>query len=411
MISYEYFLKKEGLIVNWKVVLAVLTGNVIFMASSYTMLIPFLPMYLTHELGVPFEDVNLWSGAVFSASFIVSAIMAPIWGRLADTRGKRLMAIRASLLLSVSYFLGGVVTSPLELVGMRTFQGFAAGLWPMDLAIMTLYAPPDKLGVCLGVMQSAMTAGGVIGPLLGGVLAEAFGMRASFFVASAALMLNCIVFIFVIKEPPDPSRKEAADRKKDAPSAFALLRVPVLRTLLFSSATMQMVILILQPIMTTYITTLAGDLPNIIFVSGLIFSLGGFAGVIAAPGWGWFGQHKGYLLAASIAIPLAGVGLFIQGSVTNLYVYGAMQFVCGLFFCGVHPSLNALLAKNTAPSVKGSIFGLMFAAQQIGSILGPVLGGAVATWLGMKYVFYVAGLVLFSLAIFLRSHKKLIEGT
>ena len=411
MILYEYFLKKEGLIVNWKVVLAVLTGNVIFMASSYTMLIPFLPMYLTHELGVPFEDVNLWSGAVFSASFIVSAIMAPIWGRLADTRGKRLMAIRASLLLSVSYFLGGVVTSPLELVGMRTFQGFAAGLWPMDLAIMTLYAPPDKLGVCLGVMQSAMTAGGVIGPLLGGVLAEAFGMRASFFVASAALMLNCIVFIFVIKEPPDPSRKEAADRKKDAPSAFALLRVPVLRTLLFSSATMQMVILILQPIMTTYITTLAGDLPNIIFVSGLIFSLGGFAGVIAAPGWGWFGQHKGYLLAASIAIPLAGVGLFIQGSVTNLYVYGAMQFVCGLFFCGVHPSLNALLAKNTAPSVKGSIFGLMFAAQQIGSILGPVLGGAVATWLGMKYVFYVAGLVLFSLAIFLRSHKKLIEGT
>lgn len=396
---------------NWKVVLAVLTGNVIFMASSYTMLIPFLPMYLTHELGVPFEDVNLWSGAVFSASFVVSAIMAPIWGRLADTRGKRLMAIRASLLLSVSYFLGGVVSSPLELVGMRTFQGFAAGLWPMDLAIMTLYAPPDKLGVCLGVMQSAMTAGGVIGPLLGGVLAEAFGMRASFFVASAALMLNCIVFIFIIKEPPDPSRKEAAEQKKDAPGAFSLLHIPVLRALLFSSATMQMVILILQPIMTTYITTLAGNLPNIIFVSGLIFSLGGFAGVIAAPGWGWFGQHKGYLLAASIAIPLAGVGLFIQGSVTNLYVYGAMQFVCGLFFCGVHPSLNALLAKNTAPSVKGSIFGLMFAAQQIGSIMGPVLGGTVATWLGMKYVFYFAGLVLFSLEIFLRSHKKLIEGS
>ena len=396
---------------SWKVVLAVLTGNVIFMASSYTMLIPFLPMYLTHELGVPMENVNLWSGAVFSASFVVSAIMGPIWGRMADTHGKRMMAIRASLLLSVSYFLGGVVSSPLELVGMRIFQGFAAGLWPMDLAIMTMYAPPDKLGVCLGVMQSAMTAGGVIGPLLGGVLAEAFGMRASFFVASAALMLNCIVFIFIIKEPPDPSRKEAAEQKKDAPGAFSLLHIPVLRALLFSSATMQMVILILQPIMTTYITTLAGNLPNIIFVSGLIFSLGGFAGVIAAPGWGWFGQHKGYLLAASIAIPLAGVGLFIQGSVTNLYVYGAMQFVCGLFFCGVHPSLNALLAKNTAPSVKGSIFGLMFAAQQIGSIMGPVLGGTVATWLGMKYVFYFAGLVLFSLEIFLRSHKKLIEGS
>ena len=396
--------------VSWKVVLAVLTGNVIFMASSYTMLIPFLPMYLTHELGVPIENVNLWSGAVFSASFVVSAIMGPIWGRMADTHGKRMMAIRASLLLSVSYFLGGVVSSPLELVGMRIFQGFAAGLWPMDLAIMTMYAPPDKLGVCLGVMQSAMTAGGVIGPLLGGVLAEAFGMRASFFVASAALMLNCIIFIFVIKEPPDPSRKKDAE-KSPAPSPLTLLKIPVLRTLLCASAVMQMVILILQPIMTTYITSLAGELPNIIFVSGMIFSLGGFAGVIAAPAWGWFGQHKGYLRAALTAIPLAGVGLFIQGSVTNLHIYAAMQFVCGVFFCAVHPSINALLAKNTSPDVKGSIFGMMFAVQQIGSILGPVLGGVVATMFGMKYVFYVAGCVLFSLALFLRTRKKLIEGT
>ncbi len=395
---------------NWKVVLAVLTGNVIFMASSYTMLIPFLPMYLTHELGVSTEHVNLWSGAVFSASFIVSAIMAPIWGRLADTRGKRLMAIRASLLLSVSYFLGGVVSSPMELVGMRVFQGFAAGLWPMDLAIMTMYAPPDKLGICLGVMQSAMTAGGVIGPLLGGMLAEAFGMRASFFVASAALMLNCIVFIFVIKEPPVPLKKPNDGESQSALGSFSLLKVPVLRTLLAASATMQMVILILQPIMTTYISSLAGDLPNIIFVSGLIFSLGGFAGVIAAPAWGWFGQHKGYLRAALTAIPLAGVGLCIQGSVSDLHIYAAMQFICGLFFCGVHPSINALLAKNTDPSVKGSIFGLMFAAQQIGSILGPILGGAVATFLGMRYVFYVAAAVLLSLTFFLRSRKRLIEG-
>ncbi len=396
---------------NWKVVLAVLTGNVLFMASSYTMLIPFLPMYLTHELGVPLEHVNLWSGAVFSASFVVSAIMAPIWGRLADTRGKRLMAIRASLLLSVSYFLGGIVTSPEELVGMRVFQGFAAGLWPMELAIMTLYAPPEKLGICLGVMQSALTGGGVIGPLLGGVLAEAFGMRASFFVASGALMLNCIIFIFVIKEPPGSIQKPAAGEKGAQPGAFALLRVPVLRTLLLSSALMQMVILILQPIMTTYITHLAGNLPNIIFVSGLIFSLGGFAGVIAAPGWGWIGQHKGYLRTVLTAIPLAGVGLIIQGSVSNLYIYGAMQFVCGLFFCGVQPSINALLAKNTSPESKGSIFGLMFAAGQIGSVLGPILGGAVATWIGMKYVFYVAALVLFALASFLRIRRKLILGT
>lgn len=164
-------------ILNWKVVLGILTCNILFMSSSYTMLIPFLPMYLTSELGVGPESVNLWSGIVFSSSFLVSAIMAPIWGRMADTKGKRIMAMRASFLLAISYFLGGIVTSPEQLTLVRLFQGFAAGLWPMDLAIMTLYAPPQKLGVCLGIMQGVLTAGGVIGPLLGGILAEIFGMR------------------------------------------------------------------------------------------------------------------------------------------------------------------------------------------------------------------------------------------
>ena len=97
---------------NWKVILALLTCNVLFMSASYTMIIPFLPMYLTHELGVDDTSVNLWAGLTFSVTFLVSAVMAPIWGRMADRRGKRLMAMRASLLISISYLLGGIVTSP-----------------------------------------------------------------------------------------------------------------------------------------------------------------------------------------------------------------------------------------------------------------------------------------------------------
>ena len=50
---------------NWKFCLAILTCNVVFMSSSYTMLIPFLPMYLTRELGVDAASVNIWSGVVF----------------------------------------------------------------------------------------------------------------------------------------------------------------------------------------------------------------------------------------------------------------------------------------------------------------------------------------------------------
>ena len=227
------------------------------MSSSYTMLIPFLPMYLTRELGVDAASVNIWSGVVFSSTFLISAIMAPIWGRMADRRGKRLMAIRASLLLSISYFLGGIVTSPLQLTFMRMFQGFASGLWPMELAIMTIYAPPQKLGICLGIMQGALTAGGIIGPLFGGVLAELFGMRMSFFLASGALFLNFIVLVFFIKEPDlsrVPARQAQPDEEDIPAETRSLWKVPIIFHMLVCSALVQVVILIVQPILTTYIS-------------------------------------------------------------------------------------------------------------------------------------------------------------
>lgn len=386
--------------VNWKFCLAILTCNVIFMSSSYTMLIPFLPMYLTRELGVDAASVNIWSGVVFSSTFLVSAVMAPIWGRMADRRGKRLMAIRASLLLSISYVLGGIVTSPLQLTFMRMFQGFASGLWPMELAIMTIYAPPKKLGICLGIMQGALTAGGIIGPLFGGILAEVFGMRMSFFLAAAALFLNFIVLVFFIKEPPTDTAgaDSAADSERDKVS---LWKIPVIRLMLVSAALVQVVILIVQPILTTYISHLAGDLDNLVFISGLIFSMSGFSSAITAPLWGRFGQHHGFVKALRLSLVLAGISFFVQALPDTLYTFAASQFAIGLFFSGIYPSINAILAEKTSASIKGRVFGLMFSAQQIGAMGGPILGGVIATFLGMKYVFLAAGalLLVISLAV------------
>lgn len=381
------------------------------MSSSYTMLIPFLPMYLTRDLGVDAASVNIWSGIVFSSTFLISAVMAPIWGRMADKRGKRLMAIRASFLLSISYFLGGIVTSPLELTFMRMFQGFASGLWPMELAIMTTYAPPKKLGICLGVMQGALTAGGIIGPLFGGILAEAFGMRRSFFLAAAALFLNFLVLVFFIKEPPTDTAPAADTAKADDKSGkVSLWKIPVIRLMLLSAALVQAVILIVQPILTTYISHLAGNIDNLVFVAGLIFSLGGFASAITAPLWGRFGQRHGFVKTLRIVLILAGIFFLIQSLPDTLYTFAASQFAVGLFFSGIYPSINAILAERTSASIKGRVFGFLFSAQQIGSMGGPILGGVIATYIGMKYVFLAAGAILLCLSFAINWKVRHLHG-
>lgn len=390
---------------NWKFCLAILTCNVVFMSASYTMLIPFLPVYLTRELGCDPAAVNLWSGIVFSSCFAVTAVMTPIWGAVADKKGKRLMAMRASLLLAVSYFLGGIVQTPLQLLGMRIFQGFACGLWPMELAIMTIYAPKQKLGLCLGILQGALTAGGVIGPLFGGALADLVGMRMSFFVAAAALFGNFLVLTFFIKEPPN----SIADPNKgiETVTTKALLTTPVIRNLLIDAAFVAVVWLVVQPILTTYIAELAGgNVDNIAFISGLIFSLGGFASAITAPLWGRFGQGHGFHLALTLSLIFAGIVSFIQAVPDDLYLFAACQFAVGLFLSGVMPSINAILAESTDAHTKGRIFGLLFSAQQIGSMTGPLLGGAVATFFGMRYVFVLAGFILICIAIAVQRQKS-----
>ena len=140
---------------NWKVVLALMTCNVVLMSASYTMLIPFLPLYLKNDLGASPESLNIWTGAIFAISFAVCAVMAPIWGKMADSKGKKLMLIRSSSLIALTYFLGALVQTPFQLFLVRILQGFAAGLWPASLALTSAYTPANKVGISMGVMQSA----------------------------------------------------------------------------------------------------------------------------------------------------------------------------------------------------------------------------------------------------------------
>ena len=380
---------------NWKAVLAILTCNVVLMSASYTMLIPFLPMYLINELGVTSDNVNMWSGIIFSVTFIVSAVMAPIWGKLSDKKGRKPMAVRAGGGLAITYFICGIVSSPIQLMFARILQGFAAGLWPAELAIMSSYAPKEKLGFCMGVMQGALTAGGVIGPLLGGVLASVFGMRVSFFISAGALALITLITLIFIKEPPREAKTpEQLALAKEA-EKVNLLKVPMIRRMLECAVVIQMAILILQPILTLYVAELHHSMDNVIMLSGMVFSLGGFAGAISAPLWGRYGQSHGFF--RTMCITLAGTGfiLIIQSIPSTLTPFAILQFVCGLFYAGVYPSINSILVKKSPAEQRGRIFGLMFAAQQIGSTIGPLVGGFIGTFFGLKFVFIFAGILMF----------------
>lgn len=331
--------------------------------------------------------------------------MAPVWGRIADSRGKKMMAIRAGAGLAISYFLGGLVVTPEQLFGVRILQGFAAGLWSACLAIATSLVPMDKLGVSLGIMQAGLTGGNVIGPLVGGALATAFGMRVSFFVAGSLLTVITLIFMFYIPEPPkaDISEKAKPTLQKDN-----LLKQPIIRETLIYTAVVQLVILLIQPVLSLYVEELNHGEGNIIFLSGVAFSLVGIASAFTAPIWGRFGQENGFYRALCAASLLSGIMSCIVALPQTLLLFCICNFCYGLCCAGIQPSLSAILASNTEANQRGRVFGFMFSAQQFGSMVGPLLGGLIATYAPLKSLFITAGIVLLGISssVWLRHGKK-----
>ncbi len=390
---------------NWKVVLAIMTCNVVLMSSSYTMLIPFLPLYLRNELGTPEESLNMWSGAIFAISFAVCAVMAPIWGKMSDSKGKKLMLIRSSALIAVTYFCGALVQTPGQLFMVRVLQGFAAGLWPASLALTSAYTPPNKVGVSMGIMQSALITGNIIGPLFGGLLAESFGIRTSFFIAALALCVITAITVIFIKEPP----KVQDGRTRVKVTYSALLRRDGVGILLIAAGLTNMVIMLLQPIMTLYIAELRHSEEHLILISGIVFSLSGIAGAIAAPLWGRKGQAVGFYRTMLAALVASGVLIAAQFIPDTLIPFAVLQFCVGLGFSGIFPSANAMIVNLTSPLERGSAFGMLFSSQQIGGAIGPLIGGLIATWINLSIIFMMSGtiLVIIALLVYLKAPASL----
>ncbi len=385
---------------SWKILLAMMVTFALMMSSSYTMLIPFLPIYMQSELGATADNVSLWSGVTYAITFAISAFVSPIWGKLSDKMGKKPMIIRASFLLAITYFLGGIVRTPFELFLVRAFQGIASGLWPACLVMMSACVPKNKIGISMGLMQSANICGGIIGPLLGGILATAFGMRNSFYVGAVALSLITVTTILFIKEPPVAPEKEI--NKAQNTSYLTFIKDKNILILLLCVCMTNLVILQIQPIVSLYVQQLSHNSDKAILLTGFIMSLGGIAGALASPLWGKTGQKVGFYKTITLAFISAGLLMSLQGVPNSLVLFGLMQFLCGLGFSGIFPSANSILVLLTPPSSRGMGFGSLFSAQMIGGALGPVIGGVIVSFMSFNTVYIISGSILFVIGIYLK---------
>lgn len=376
---------------NWKRTVWILWFGTLLTTASYTMVVPFLPLYLIQELGVAKSDANMWSGVIFSISFLVGAVMAPYWGSLADKHGKRKMVLRAGFCLVIVYSLGAFVHNPWQLLTVRALHGLVAGFVPASMAIVASTTPEKHMGWGLGLMQTAGATGGILGPLLGGVLSEIFGMRLSFIAASVSVLFATLLVLKFVQETPVMPAKERTRILDDIKVAWT--NGPILRALTIL-VVFQTAMAVLQPVLTLYVADLQGKIEGSVLSSGVIFSLSGIAMIVAAPYWGRWGQKHGYRSTLLIALVGAGLLTIVQVFPDNLTSFSALRFAIGLFMAGILPSCNAIVVENTTADFRGRAFGLTTSANQFGSMIGPLLGGFLSGIVSIPFTFVLTGILL-----------------
>lgn len=385
----------------WVVTLTILVASAFLMDMSFTMITPFLPVYLSSELGAKASEVDMWSGAVFAVTFFVSGLLGPVWGVLADRKSCKLMALRASIGLTISYALCGIVQTPMQLFAARFFQGLCAGLYPALLALLAASIPARKTGLSMGLMQGGMTVGAVVGPFVGGVLADYFGMRESFFVASVALGLISLLIGFCIKEKPRTIKVTSRNWFD-----WSVIRQPAIFKMLMACAVIHASLFSAQPILPLYIAQLQGSMDNIMMLSGTIFSVCAISIMIASPILGAAGQKFGFLKVLSCSLFFAGLLISAQVLGRTPFEFGVWRFIAGFAIAGLIPLVNSIISTECPPDKKGEVFGFNFLTGHAGMALGPFAAGALSGWFGYQAVIVASGLILFPLIIYLNYGKK-----
>lgn len=379
---------------NWRLALWSMVAVQFIMSIAFSIVSPIMPLFLP-ELGVVSPSaVNMWAGVLAAATSFVAIFTAPIWGGMADRYGRKLMVLRSTLGIAIFTFLMGAAEGPWQMLALRAGMGALAGFSSASVVMVASSVPEKRMGYSLGWMSTGQLVGSLLGPLVGGGIADLTGsFRLPFYFAGAICFGGFLATLILV-----PERFTPPDKSKPKPSLISGFRV------VMASGGLMAVIMVMMmgqfatqavgPVITLYVREILGQRPDIATLGGLAFSATGLAGVMAVPFLGRRSDRIGY--RRTLLICLFGAAFFTLPMALPLgyWAFVAERFGLGLFVGAVLPVSNAMVGRLTDPARRGMAYGVISSAYFVGNTTGPLAGGAIAATIGINWVFAVTGALI-----------------
>ena len=375
---------------TWKRTVYISLVCVFCTAFGVSQLAPILPLYF-HDLGVQTpEAMSLWSGLATGATYIIVCLAAPFWGRVADKKGRKITLIRSSFGMALCNVLIAFQTTPEGVVLIRLVQGLVSGFYSASITLIASESPIERTGWALGLLASANLAGSLIGPLLGGYIADTVGIRNDFIIVGVLMGLAGVLATIFIHEnyvpQPNPEKLSIRKLKEQIPEFNSIVALCV------ASFIYAICIMSLQPVISVYIKGIVpSDTENLGFIAGAVFSAMGIAQLMSSSPLGKLVDKIGPRKVLVVSLIYVGILNIPQAYVSDVYQLAIIRFLQGFGLGGMLPALNTYLSSKTPREFTGQVFSYNQSCLFFGYFLGSVGGASLMAWLGFTTLFWVSG--------------------
>lgn len=349
-----------------------------------TLTFPFLSLYI-QTLGVRDPDLVIqWSAIAYVVTFAFAMMAAPVWGSMSDRFGNKFTLMRASLGTALVIFCMGLVQDVYQLTGMRLLLGCVGGYTSGAIILVSRQTPGIHSAWALSMLSSSALAGSLMGPMLGGGLAELVGLRYTFFISASVILMSFILTRFFIIEihhrPPERriALRIALRDVRDVKCVIALF----LTTLMIISCYMS-----IEPFIAIYVMSLLGESGNTSLLTGLAVSSTALGSILFSPFAGRASNKAGPLNLITLSLVITGCLIIPQAFITRTQEFIFLRFLMGLTLAGLIPTITVLVKENVSPQHAGTLLGWLMSVQYLGQIAGPLAGAAIARHFNIHAVF------------------------
>ena len=388
----------------WKKNFRVLWLSQFLAIAGLTVLVPLLPIYISTLGDLSMGEIQFWSGLAIAAPALTTMISSPFWGKLGDRISRKWMILRALFGLSLCLFLMAFAATPLQFVFIRLLQGLFGGVVEASNAFATSEAPETEQGHVLGKLQSSVSAGSLVGPLIGGVAATIFGFSSLMMGIAILTFIACLFGMKRLTETEHPKLQEASQVKGSVKQSYCCLlssqitcRFIIVGVL--ANFAMYGMITALAPLTSSVNHTFLDDKAAV----GLLQSAFWMASIISAPLWGYLNDKRHVKNVYLIATMICGVSVILQGLATHLWILLAFRILQGLTYSALIQSVMFVVVNASHNHLKGTFVGATNSILVIGQIVGSMLGALITstynpvqTFIWMGVIFAASSVVLMS---------------